>query len=256
MTGYEGEPSGQIRSTERSFVIIEKLRRVDEAGVSELAESMDAAKSTVHNHLRTLESLGYVVNTGTGYSLGLKFLDLGDRARKRYPLYYASRGEMDQLVETVGERGQVMVQEDGEGVYIYQVRTDQAVQTDSHIGTRVNLHATAVGKSYLAFLSETDRDRILGESLQAMTADTITDRAALEAELETVRDRGFAFNDGEKTAGMRAVGAPIISDDDTVLGAISVSGPTTRMSGEWYRSDVPELVSQAARVIGIKATYA
>lgn len=255
MTDDEAKLRGKIGATERSFAIIENLQQVDEAGVSELAESIDAAKSTVFNHLRTLEDLGYVVNTGTGYALALKFLDLGDRARKRYPLYYAARGEMDQLVETVGERGQVMVEEDGKGVYIYQVRTDQSVQTDSHIGTRVSLHATAVGKSYLAFLPPAERNQIIGDSLQAITSNTITDQETLESELETIRERGVAFNNEEKTAGMRAVGAPVLSDDDTVLGAISLSGPTTRMSGDWYHTEVPDLVAQAARVIGIKATY-
>jgi len=55
---------------------------------------------------------------------------------------------------------------------------------------------------------------------------------------------------------MRAVGAPILSaDDGHVLGAISVSGPTTRMNGTWYHEEVPEMVAQSARIIGIRATY-
>lgn len=244
-----------IGATETSFGIVEFLRNSAGAGVSEVAEELGVSKSTAHNHLRTLETLGYVVRTDGGFALSLKFLDLGDHARKRHSLYHTSISEMNDLVEAVGERGQVMVEENGRGVYIYQVKTEQGVQTDSHIGTTVDLHATAVGKSYLAFCDEETRDRILGANLSELTSHTISDHEALEAELAEIRERGYAFNDEERITGMRAVGAPILTDEDDVIGAISVSGPTTRMNGEWYRQEVPEMVLQAARIIGIRATY-
>jgi DNA-binding IclR family transcriptional regulator len=58
----------------------------------------------------------------------------------------------------------------------------------------------------------------------------------------------------ERLIGMRAVGAPVLGDDE-VLAAVSVSGPTTRMNGEWYREEVPGIATQAARTIGIRATH-
>lgn len=255
MKSNEPSKAGMIGATETSFGIVEHLRNDGAAGVSDVASAMGVSKSTAHNHLQTLAQLGYVVQTDDGYALSLKFLDLGDHARKRHALYHASISEMDDLVEAVGERGQVMVEENGRGVYIYQVKSDQGVQTDSHIGTTVDLHTTAVGKSFLAFCDEETRTRILGDDLSTLTSNTISDRESLLDELEAIRERGHAFNDEERITGMRAVGAPILSDDDSILGAISVSGPTTRMKGEWYRQDVPEMVMQAARIIGIRATY-
>lgn len=255
MTTNDPSAGGLIGATETSFGIVEHLRTNGTAGVSEVATALDVSKSTAHNHLQTLARLGYVIQTDDGYGLSLKFLDLGDHARKRHALYHASISEMDDLVEAVGERGQVMVEENGRGVYIYQVKTEQGVQTDSHIGTTVDLHTTAVGKSYLAFCDEAARDRLLADNLSELTSNTISDRETLLDELEAIRERGHAFNDEERITGMRAVGAPILSDDDSVLGAISVSGPTTRFKGEWYRQEVPEMVMQAARIIGIRATY-
>jgi DNA-binding IclR family transcriptional regulator len=253
-----GGSGGLIGATERSFDIIERLADTPEgAEISVLAAEMDVAKSTVYNHLQTLRELGYVVKREDRYALGLQFLTLGDRARRRYPLYHYAKRETDSLVEAVGERAQVMVEENGHGVYIYQTKADGAVQTDSHTGTVVSLHATAVGKAYLAFLPEDERNRLLGDAvLESETPNTVTDRERLLADLQSVRERGYAVNDEEKTMGMRAIGAPIQSDDtETVLGAISVSGPTTRMNGEWFRKEVPEMVRQAAQVIGIRATY-
>ncbi|KAB1185031.1 MULTISPECIES: IclR family transcriptional regulator [Haloferax] len=252
-----GEPggSGLIGATKTSFGIVEHLREEGTCGVSEVSAELGISKSTAHSHLQTLAHLGYVVRVDGEYALSLKFLDLGDHARTRHALYHASIGEMDELVDAVGERGQVMVEENGRGVYIYQVKSEQGLQTDSHIGTTVDLHTTAVGKSYLAFCDEARRDDILAGDLPQLTSKTIDDREALETELAAIRERGYAFNDEERITGMRAVGAPILSDDETILGSISVSGPTTRMKGEWYHKDVPEMVTQAARVIGIRATY-
>ena len=246
-----------VSATETSFAIIERLSDAGGSGVSELATALGLSKSNVHKHLVTLGELGYVTkDEDDAYHVGLRFLGLGDRARARTSLYQIAKDETDSLIDAVGERGQVMVEEDGEGIYIYQAKTDQAVRTDSHIGTVVALHATAVGKSYLAFLDERKRTDLLDAiDLTDVTEGTITDRDSLEAELEAIRDRGFAFNEEERTVGMRAVGAPILTDEGGVLGAISVSGPTTRINGEWYREEIPKLVQRSARVIGLKATY-
>ena len=256
MPKSDTQSGSTIGATETSFRIVEQLAEEDGVGVSSLADRVGVSKSTVHNHLQTLAGLGYVVRASDEYQLSLRFLNLGDRARGRHGLYHVAKPEADSLVEAVGERAQVMVEENGVGIYIYQSLADQAVRTDSHIGTVVDLHATAVGKAYLAHLPDEDRDTILDRlELRKQTSNTLTDRATLESELDEVADRGYAFNQEERTVGMRAVGAPILSDDERVLGAISVSGPTTRMSGTWFRDEVPDMITQSARVIGIKATY-
>ena len=257
MTRDDTPNAASVGATERSFSIIEQLGERGGCGVSELAESLSISKSTVHNHLQTLRSLGYVVQDGDEYRLGLQFLGFGDRARQHHDLYHVAKPETDSLVEAVGERAQVMVEDDGVGIYIYQSLADQAVRTDSHIGTVVDLHATSVGKAYLAYLPDDRLDEFLEAiSFTEQTPDTLTEVESLRAELDDIAERGYAFNDEERTVGMRAVGAPILSaDDDRVLGAISVSGPTTRMKGTWYREEVPEMVTQSAQIIGIRATY-
>ncbi|WP_049998899.1 IclR family transcriptional regulator [Halococcus sediminicola] len=246
----------RIGATETSFTIIELLRDHPGATITTLAEETGRSKSTVHNHLQTLRGMGYVVHEDGSYHLGLGFLDLGNAARERWNLYEIAKSEMDDLVSAVGERAQLMVEEQGKGVYIYQTKADAGIQTDSHIGATVALHATAVGKSYLAHLPPEELEPLQKQiDLDGRTDRTLTDWETLETEFETVREQGYAFNDEERLVGMQAVGAPILNDEGEALAAISVSGPTTRMSGEWYRQEVPEMVTQAARVISIRATY-
>lgn len=256
MTGTQDADAGTVGATETSFSILSYLRAQAGANVTAIAEELELSKSTVYNHLRTLNDLGYVVKEGNTYHLGLKFLDLGNAARDRRNLYEVAKSEIDGLVSTIGEHGYVMVEEMGRGVYIYQSKTAQGIETDSHIGTTVDLHATAVGKSYMAYLPDERREQLLDDlDLPRRTESTFTDRERLEAELDAVRRQGFAFNDEERFVGMRAVGAPVLGPDDEVLAAISIAGPTTRMNGDRYRTEIPEQVRKSAYIIGIRATY-
>lgn len=88
------------------------------------------------------------------------------------------------------------------------------------------------------------------------TRHTITDREVLFEKLEEIRERGIAYCGQERVEGLQCVATPILSTDDRVLGAISVAGPTTRIEGERFRTEIPELVMQAANVIEINVTYA
>jgi DNA-binding IclR family transcriptional regulator len=248
-------PTG-IRSVRTAFETLEFLRDSEGARVTEVADGLSVSKSTAHSHLTTLESLGYVVKINGIYQVGLQFLELGHYARARYSLYEAAKSEADQLVRATGERCQVMVVEDIQGTYIYQTTGEQAVQTASHIGSTVDLHCTAVGKSYLAHLPEDELEAYLGKvDLSARTEKTITTETELLDQLEATRKRGYATNHEESIKGMLAVGAPILTEEDEVLGAISMSIPTTRAEGPIHDSELPEQIQRSARVVAIKATY-
>lgn len=245
-----------VRSVKTTFSIIEIVKRNDKAGISAIANELEIAKSTVFNHLSTLEQLGYVVKRDGTYDLGLQFLDLGYYARVRYRLYEVAKPEVDTLVAETGDRCQVMVREGTKGIYIYQASGNQSISTDSHIGTQVALHATAVGKAYLAHTPDGEREDLLSQiALSALTENTITDPEGLSAELDRIREQGYATNNEERIMGMRAIGAPIQSENGAVLGALSVSGPTTRLKDDYYQNELPEAVRQIARVVGIKASY-
>ena len=247
---------GRVQSVEKAFEILEHIRDTEGAGVTEIADVLSVSKSTAHSHLSTLTDLGYLVQLDGEYRLSLQFLEFGHQARARYNLYEAAKSEADQLAQATGERCQIMVVEGFSGVYIYQTAGEQAVQTDSHIGSTVDLHCTAVGKSYLAHFSEEGLEAYFDEvGLPARTEHTITDREEFRAELETIRERGYAINDEERIEGMRAVGAPIITDEGDLLAAISVSVPTTRIADTVHESELPEQVRRSARVIAIRTTY-
>lgn len=248
--------SDGIQAIDRAFDIVETMDALGGAGVTELARAVDLPKSTVHNHLRTLERAGYVVQEDGEYRIGLKFLRLGERARRHHEPYRIASGQVDKLAEKTGEIAGLMIEEHGEGVFVYRRRGSEAAHIDTAIGDRVPLHCTALGKAILAFLPAERRERIVDRhGLPKLTENTITDREELFDELETIRERRVAFDEAERLDGLRCVAAPILSGSDAVLGSISVAGPTHRMHEDRFRRELPETVLGIANVIELNIQY-
>ncbi|WP_458189034.1 IclR family transcriptional regulator [Haladaptatus sp. NG-WS-4] len=251
-----GKGGRTVNATETAFAIIERLEKLDGARVTELAEELELAASTVHSHLATLYEMGYVVKEGDEYQLGSRFLKLGEAAKERKEAFELIEPKVKELAEETEERCQFIVKEHGRGVYLHRETGSRAVWTDSGLGKQVYLHATASGKSVLANLSVEEVEQILDQwGLPALTDNTITDRAALFDELETIREQGFAVNDEESTEGLRAVGVPIVDSSGRMAGALSVSGPSHRMRGEWLNREIPDLLLGTANELELNLKY-
>lgn len=245
-----------VGATETTLCILETLKELDGAGVTELATQLDLPKSTVHNHLSTLVRNEYIVKEGDTYRVGLQFLEFGEYIRGRMKIYDVARPEVEQLADETGELANLLVEEHGKGVYLCRAKGAQAVRLDTYAGMRVHLHCTALGKAVLAHLPEEKLAEIIeARGLPKRTDTTITDETALREELGRVRERGYAYDNGERLAGLRCVAAPIKALDGHALGAISVSGPTSRMKGQWFEEEVPELLLNVANVIELNMNY-
>ncbi|MGM0605926.1 MAG: IclR family transcriptional regulator [Halobacteriota archaeon] len=244
-----------IKATERSLAIIEEIRNRNGAGVTELADHFKFSKSTVHDHLKTLVQTKYLYREGDEYKVGLRFLNLGGYARQQHDLYEIAKPEIDDLASETGESAKFAVEEYGRGIYLYQSLGENAVRTDSHLGTRVYLHSCGVGKAILAHLPHNRAEKIIEEyGLPQWTKYTITDEDVLFEELAQIRDRGIAIDNEERIRGLRCVAAPVIQNGE-VLGSISVSGPTKRFGDEDYEKRIVDLVKSTARVVEINAKY-
>ncbi|MFC4451281.1 IclR family transcriptional regulator [Halorussus aquaticus] len=245
-----------VKTTETAFTIIEGLEELDGARVTELADHLGLANSTVHSHLSTLYEMGYVVKEGDEYLVGSKFLKLGEAVKERREAFNLIKPKVKQLAEETEERCQFIIEEYGRGVYLYRETGERAVWTDSGLGNRIYLHSTASGKSVLANLPESRVEEILDQwGLPALTENTITDRDELFEELSTIREQGYAVNKEESTEGLRAVGVPVMDGADELVGALSVSGPTHRMKGEWFDREIPNLLLGTANELELNLKY-
>jgi len=245
-----------IKSLDRTVEIINALKSPEWRGVTELSNELNLNKGSVHHHLSTLEDHGFVVKKDGQYRLGMRFLEFGVHARDRMKLYNIGKREIDKLADETGEIANLMIEENGLGVYLYISDGAQALTLDTKVGTRQHLHTCALGKAILASLPEQRVDEIIdNHGLPAKTSNTVTDPNELKRGLEQMREQGIAFDGEERAEGICCVAAPIQSTEGDLLGAVSVSGPFSRVKGDRLEEEIPELVQEVATVIGINATY-
>lgn len=251
-----GDDSERVKSAETAFAVVEALLDLEGGGVSEIAARLGMAKSTIHAHLQTLENAEYVVREGDQYHVGLRFLELGEFARTRKEEYHLSQAKVFELAEETQERAQFIVEEHGYGVYLYREVGDRAVHTDPGIGKRIPLHSTAAGKAILANLPEERVEQIIEtRGLEGVTTNTTTDYDELKAELETIREQGYAFNLEENVPGLHAVGVAVTPEETNVCGALSVSGPSHRLRGDLLREEIPRLLLGTVNELELNLKY-
>ncbi|MFB6142205.1 MAG: IclR family transcriptional regulator [Halorientalis sp.] len=236
-------PKRTVTAVETTFSVLEALEAADGMRLTDLATELDMAKSTVHRYLQTLLDREYVVKEGDTYHVSLRFLDLGEHARNREEGYRMARQKVAELADETEERAQFIVEEHGQAVYVHREAGSHAVQTDPGIGKRIDLHATSAGKAIIAEWPDGRiREFVDRWGLPSHTDETITDLDSLLAEVADIRDRDYAVNRGENIDGLAAVGVSVCGADDQPIGALSVSGPTNRMKGEWFEQDLPDML--------------
>lgn len=227
----------QVGATGTAFGVVEELAERGGAGVTELASALDLSKSAVHKHLTTLVELGYAEKRAGEYRLGVRFHWLGERARRRHPLFSLVESEVDNLAENANATAGVLVADRGEGLYLHRRGAREAE-------VRVSLSRTAAGKALLAHLPADRRRELLGA---ADSGD-----GPLRRELDVARDRGFVLDYGSDGSDYNAVAAPILDGDGTGVAAVGVSGPRRRLSGRRLEEDVSGLVVSTAKRISVE----
>lgn len=248
----------RIRASARSLGVLDALADLGWATETELADHLDLAKSTTHYHLKTLADQAFVVAVDGQYRLGMRFLNMGHRTVEGLDVYRVGTERVDELARRTGELSILMIEERGYGYYVYDARGADAVGFET-VGRRKYLHDNALGKAVLAELPPERVDEIIDErGLPETTPHTITDRAALDAEIETVRERGVAFDREEQLEGLCCVAAAVENPSDADghggLGAISLAGPTSRMTDE-RMAELGTAVSDAANLVELEMQH-
>jgi DNA-binding IclR family transcriptional regulator len=246
-----GTESKQVEAVKTSGRVVDVLADRGPSGVTELATALEMPKSTVHVHLSTLVDQGFVLKEGSTYRLSLRFLDIGGQARSQ-TIFDQAKDEVDAVAADLDELVNLMVEENGLGVYLYSVRGNEAVDLDTTPGRHVHLNTTALGKAILAHMDEHRVHEILDRrGLPARTDRTITDRDELFEQLATIRERGYAYDDEENLRGVSCVAMPIVVEHG-VLGALSVSAPVSRMKST---ERVRERLRDATNLIEVNVEY-
>lgn len=244
-----------VQAVEIALEIIDVLHDHNGARITEVADELGRSKGTIHSHLRTLLNNDVVVKDDGLYRLSLRHLELGEAVKNRLGFYDVVTNELDVLADDCGELCQFATAEHGLAVYLYKAAGENAVQTASSIGKREYLHCISLGKAILAHQPRERIEEIIDRhGLPKFTDQTITSPEQLLTELEEIRERGYAFDNEEKIEGLRCVAAPVELSNE-MLGAVSISGPSSRMTGDRFHEELPNKVLRSANVIEINAKF-
>lgn len=241
-----------VAVTQKVFAVLEAMSQQRKFGVplEEITELSGIPKTTVHRLLYSMNKLGYVEQDPVTnlYSLAGKFFELGKNALPYQRLTVIAKPIMQRLLFTFGESINLAVPQAGGAIYILVLESPKAHRLAASIGQLSFIHCTSVGKCIAAYMTAEEKAEALARyGMPAMTSSTITSTEKLEEELARVRSEGVALDDEENSVGAFCVGGPIFASDPEPIAALSVSGPSIRMSQNL--SLVKDAVREATQTI-------
>jgi DNA-binding IclR family transcriptional regulator len=223
-----------IQSLQRGLGILELVAE-DGTGITmaEISRKIGLHTSTTFHLLRTLTSLGYLVQEegSREYHLGSKVFRLAASVWSEVQLVNISGPLLTEMAQETGETSHLAVYEHGEVIVINKVDGSGPVRLSDRVGYPRPAHATAIGKVLVAHLPDAEQKAFLNKhELRAFTPRTITAVPSFEQELMRVREQGYAFDDEEFNQGIRCLAGPVRNFTGQVVAALGISGPVWRVS--------------------------
>lgn len=209
----------------------------------------------------TLTHLELVKHNGETkkYSLGLKMLLMAKRAGAALDLRQIALPFLRELMEKTGETANLVIEDKGEAVYIEQVESVSTLRTANKLGSRAPLYCTAAGKVLLASRRPEDREEYLKHlPLHRFTSRTILGKARLLLELDRISNRDLAIDNEEQLIGERCLAVPIRDHTGKVIGALSISGPSFRLTPASIRELKPvvlEVGKKLSKELGFEKSF-
>ncbi|MEO1102692.1 MAG: HTH-type transcriptional regulator BhcR [Pseudomonadota bacterium] len=243
--------AGTVQALDRGLSLLKLLTKEGRSTLTELALSAGMPASSAHRLLTTLQKHDFLEfdEATQEWMVGVEAFRVGSAFLQRTDVVDASRDVMRRLAEEVDETANLGIAEGGSVVFISQVECHNPIRAFFSPGTRGYMHASGIGKALLSTLSRHGVERVLEDKgLPQFTRNTLTTPAALFADLSATTLRGWAFDDEERSAGMRCVAAPVFGATGEAVAGLSVSGPTVRLADDLIGEIGPKVRRAAAEV--------
>ncbi len=256
-----GDDAKTVQAVERALFILETLA---EAGIpitiTEIAHKTSLTLGTTHRLLYTMTQRGFVEqNTeNSKYRLGIKAFQVGSAAAYFKDLRSVARPVMEDLQQKYNETVNLATLDSTEVVYVDQVESTNMVlvRMFARTGNRGPAYCTGSGKVLLSSLPQDKlKDLVYNMELKKFSNETITEPELLMKELNQVKRDGYALDLGERDEGVRCVAAPINNFEGKVVAALSISGPSIRITTPFIKNELVDAIKNAAKTISIQLGY-
>jgi DNA-binding IclR family transcriptional regulator len=242
--------------TLRLFALLEVIASKDQYfSLQSLADETALPKPTLHRMLQQLEAAHLLSRSGDGrlYGTGLRLRRLAENLLLNDTAHGARHAVLRKLVGDVGESCNLTALSGSEVIYLDRVETPAPLRFYLHPGSRVPVHCSASGKVFLSQMAPGQRQRLLGNTaLEAFTPKTLTDLAALEAEVRNVRRQGFALDNEEFLPGLLCVAVAVPSAGGRANLCVAVQAPMMRLTADKALALLPALQRAAAALSRIE----
>lgn len=245
------QPQRPTQTVQRAFALLDILGQADAAlPLTEIAARASLHPSTCLRLLRTAEAHGFVERLpGNGrYRLGAKIFTLAYGLERQLDLRSIARPVLQRLSEAINEGVSLVIRLEHEAMVLERVVSKSELGFQIGVGARGPLHCTSAGKALLAFADPALQSQILAGPLPRLTATTITDPAALRADLERTRERGYSVDNCEREDGLFGVAAPVWDAAHGLAGVVASSGPSERLNTAALPQTVAALLGAAAEI--------
>ncbi len=238
-----------LQSVGIALGVLDALAASPELSLSELARRVGVAKSTAHRTCAVLTGAGLLTRTDAGkYRLGLKLIEYGQMATARSAVGEHALPLLVELRNALGETVQIGVPSGPDVVYVERVEGHRALRYAHDNSRRGPIHRSSAGKVLAAFIPGVLEAR-LRAGLPPSTGYTLVIPDLFKAEIEKVRQRGYARSVDETDLGMSSLAVPVRSSPGgPVVAAISLIGPTARVAGDTESSNVATLHNAAKKL--------
>ncbi len=233
-----------------AFRVLEAVAEAQPVGLSELARTVGLPKSTVQRVLLTLQEVGWLrptETTPTRWQLTYRAVAVVGRAGGGESLRDIALPVMNDLQLATTETIHLAAPDGDSLVLVERLDTSHRLRAFLPLGERIALHASATGLAYLSACNQDYLDDYLAGPLPAQTPDTITDPDRIRTVVNDVRERGYSMNVGGLSLGISSLGAPIVGPSG-VVAAMSVSGPTSRITEDRFDELGAQVRDAAARI--------
>jgi len=240
-----------VRSLERGLAVIRAFGPDDpELTLSDVARRTDLTRAAARRFLLTLVDLGYVRSDGKHFALTPRVLELGYAYLSSLSLPEIAEPHLERLAAQVRESSSVSVLDGDEIVYVGRVPTSRIMRVSINVGTRFPAYATSMGRVLLAALPDDQLEAYLQRAeIEPLTARALATADALRAELDRIREQGWALVDQELEEGLRSIAAPVRDANGRVVAAVNVSAHASRASKDVVRRELlPPLLETAQRI--------
>ncbi|MCZ4314398.1 IclR family transcriptional regulator [Comamonadaceae bacterium G21597-S1] len=237
----------------KGLEIVELLAHSDRPlTLTEMATTLNLAKSNVHRLLQALTERHYVIRQedGNAYAASIKLWELGSAVLSKLDLKLHGQDVMEELLQRTGETVHLSVLDGDDVVYVHKIESPNPVRAYTQIGGRARAHCVATGKAMLAYRTPSALEH-LAQSLVSRTALTITDPARFLHEMARIRAQGYGVNRGEWNINVAGIAAPIVDARGNTIAAVGLSGPKERFKPAQLKKFAP-LVIEAAQKISIR----